>query len=127
MSARDASYARVPHFSLPFRFKDSADGVHAVVNDQDTYEEIQDCVSAIVRYDRGSRPEAPQFGITPQEFSIPVNTQQVLEQVQENEPRVQLLVTSQLDAIDQMITHVIIGIAENTDTNATLPTGGTDV
>lgn len=53
-----------PHFALPFRFTAGA----AVVNEQDSVDEIEDCVLAIASYPIGSRIEKPAFGIPDQTF-----------------------------------------------------------
>jgi len=49
-----------PHFSLPFQF---ASGVgHALCQDQDTDEEITNCVRMILLFPIGSREDLPSFG-----------------------------------------------------------------
>lgn len=49
-----------PHFSLPFQF---ANGVNpALCHDQDTDEEIMDCVRMILMFPVGSREDLPSFG-----------------------------------------------------------------
>lgn len=55
---------RIPHFALPFRFVNGA----AAVNEQNSPEEIRDCVAAIVSYEIGSRPERPDFGVEDEVF-----------------------------------------------------------
>lgn len=122
-----ASDISTPHFALPFRFKDGLGGVSAVVNEQDSYEEIRDCVSAIVRYSKRDRPEAPDFGITPLEFEVEVDTERILEEVQRVEPRVQLIISSFRQSADETIETVIVGIVENQDASKMSTKGGSDV
>lgn len=54
----------VPHFALPFRVAGGA----VVVNEQDSSDEIADCMLAIASYTIGSRPEKPDFGVDDQAF-----------------------------------------------------------
>lgn len=109
----------IPHFALPFRFVTLAGGIQVAVNDQDTEEEIHDCVEAIIRYEAGQRPEAPDFGIDAQVFHVPVDPQPILEQIRDNEPRVDALVSSEPDLIDNLITHVVVSIAKSPDVGTT--------
>jgi hypothetical protein len=55
----------VPQFSMPFRFVDGK----AVVVEQDSIEEIRDCVANVCRYQPGDRPARPAFGIPDQAFA----------------------------------------------------------
>jgi len=56
-----------PHFSYPFRF--ASPGV--AVNEQDSADEIADCVLAILLCPLGYRVELPTFGIPDPTFSTP--------------------------------------------------------
>jgi hypothetical protein len=58
----------IPHFDIPFRIN-GARG--AVVNEQDSDEEILKCVEAVIRYEMGQREEKPEFGIPDLTFSEP--------------------------------------------------------
>lgn len=51
----------IPHFKFPYSF-----GSH---NDQDTLEDVQACVAAILSCPRDFRVEKPEFGITDPTFS----------------------------------------------------------
>jgi phage baseplate assembly protein W len=74
----------IPHFALPFRFVDG----RAVVNEQDSYEDVRDCVRAIVSFPQGSRIELPEFGIPDQTFrENGVDAASVRAAVQRWEPR----------------------------------------
>lgn len=52
--------AKNPHFQLPFR----PGGVNggAFVNEQDTYEDIVQCIKTLIAYPIGSNPYVPDFG-----------------------------------------------------------------
>jgi phage baseplate assembly protein W len=56
-----------PHFSLPLRFNRNT----FVVSEQDSEEEILDCIELILRYTHGDRPEKPTFGLPDQTFASP--------------------------------------------------------
>jgi phage baseplate assembly protein W len=51
--------ADVPHFALPFRVENG----RAVVNEQDTADDVVSCVVAIMLCPTGYRAELPEFGI----------------------------------------------------------------
>ena len=55
------SEVETPHFSLPFRFRGFNGG--AFVNEQDSEDDIFDCVKCIVAYPEASRTDTPEFGI----------------------------------------------------------------
>lgn len=116
----------VPHFAIPFQFKVIPGGVNVPVHEQDTFEEIRDCVATIVRYTRGSRPESPDFGITPLEFETGFDFPKLMQEILDDEPRADLLATNSFDPLDATIQRVVIGIVENaTGTTASGQTGGT--
>lgn len=106
----------VPHFSLPFRFVLQGSPTPTVaVTEQDSPDEIKDCVEAILRYEIGSRPEKPDFGITDPTFSSPgVNTNRIHAEVDRSEPRVALKVTDHIDDLDSLIHTVRVNIETNT-------------
>jgi len=54
-----------PHFKLPFRF--GKDG-HADVVEQDSTDDVKQCVEAIMRTPQGFRLEIPGFGIEDPNF-----------------------------------------------------------
>lgn len=59
---------KYPHFAYPFRFSRDVTGTHVVVHEQDSVDEVFDCVQVIVRYPVGFRKDLPEFGITDQVF-----------------------------------------------------------
>lgn len=52
---------RIPHFSVPLRFGGVNKG--AFVNEQDTGDDIVDCIKAIIAFPIGTRHDNPDFGI----------------------------------------------------------------
>lgn len=77
----------IPHFSLPFRFA----GPQAAVVEQDSLEEIADCLVAVLTCPQGFRVELPDFGLPDPTFSTPQVSRELLrEVVEEWEPRASL-------------------------------------
>ena len=53
----------LPHFSQPFRFqRDALGAMSAAVTEQDTPDEIADCVEVTIRTAQGDRATLPEFG-----------------------------------------------------------------
>lgn len=86
---------RIPQFSLPFRLDGSGD---FAVNEQDTIDEIADCVQAVVRYPLGYRIEKKDFGVPEQEFREGGADRAVIQaQLDRWEPRADAIVDTELD------------------------------
>lgn len=95
----------VPHFALPFRVEN---GAIAVV-EQDSNEEIEDCVESILRTFVGTRIDNPDFGIPDEAFfqQTPSASAQVyVAAIEEMEPRAQVLGSARL--IELAEKHVTI-------------------
>jgi phage baseplate assembly protein W len=76
----------VPKISFPFRMVSS--GKNAVYVEQDSDEEVMDCVEVLLRTEVGSREEIPEFGLPDQAFRLGgVDIQVVLASVNRWEPR----------------------------------------
>lgn len=99
---------RTPHFAFPFQFKNG----RAVTTDQDTNEEILDCVELLLNYSKGSRADDPNFGVPPQLFTeAPIDPTQIAEQVELYEPRVRAIAsTDDGEAIGDVIERIQISI-----------------
>lgn len=87
--------ADYPHISLPFRYIWQAGGQRLAVTDEDSTDEVADCVELILRTEQGQRRPDPGFGrpagllfTTDPDLSASM----VNEAVDEYEPRVQALV-----------------------------------
>jgi phage baseplate assembly protein W len=106
-----------PHFSLPFRFG----GVNgaAFVNEQDTSDDIIDCIRAILFWPVGQRDDMPDFGTLDLAFTLASDeslTLKIRAAIQEWEPRAEHDVdeASNLE-IDELVRNFIItvkGLAE---------------
>lgn len=99
------SHIDIPHLSLPFRFEAHAADGHVVVSEQDSIDDIANCVELIVKTPLGWRDEAPDFGIPDLTFSVlPIGPQTIEQLLEEQEPRIIILVREQPDALDQLMT-----------------------
>lgn len=102
----------LPHFALPFRFANGA----AVVVEQDTTDEILTCELAILLCPVGFRVELPDFGIADPTFSQGVPDVSVIAAaLTQWEPRSQEVVSGQLDALDELISHVQVRVGAPSD------------
>ena len=80
----------IPHIAWPIRF---GSGSYQTCQ-QDTEEELASNVAVIVGFERGSRIEAIDYGITDPTFqAMPVDTAEIESQVGYYEPRAVLTVT----------------------------------
>jgi hypothetical protein len=100
----------VPHFDLPFRF---SSGSVAVV-EQDTSDDVANCVEAILRTSYGFRTQdnTPDFGINDPLFeNIPVNIESIKSTILSQEPRAEIVITEDMDRLDNMIENITVGIS----------------
>jgi len=101
--------ATVPHFDMPFRFGSA--GSHVAVVEQNTGEDVTNCVETILRTTRGTRLYVPNFGITDPTFSIKplptMVTDQMEQEVVENEPRAIVAFTDLGTILEPMVANII--------------------
>lgn len=91
---------RIPHFDYPFRF--SSQG-HAVVVEQDSIEDIENCLLAIIKTEVGQRIELPQFGIQSPLFSLqPIPLDPIYNAVTDQEPRAIMVISQRPDPLDYL-------------------------
>ncbi|MCI4360261.1 MAG: hypothetical protein L3J91_01005 [Thermoplasmata archaeon] len=88
--------AEIPHFSVPFRFELQRSGQMVIpVTEQDTVDEIADCVEMTLRYEQGERRTLPGFG-RPQMLAFTTERELARAQIQtvvdEAEPRVRSII-----------------------------------
>lgn len=95
------------HFDYPFRFA----GSRAVVNDQDSIEDVLAAAQVILRTPVGFRPETPEFGRPEFSFKIqPVGADFVAEIITSQDPRADVLVTEHPDILDDLVDVINIEI-----------------
>lgn len=111
----------IPHFTLPFQFVPSGTGaVAAQVVEQESMDEIGACCEAIIRTVQGQRTTLPAFGRPQLEFiTTPDAVRSVIAQaLQAFEPRVDALVSGDIDPDDELIQVVRALISPADDVEA---------
>jgi len=103
----------IPHIALPFRFVGQGPG-GVNCNEQDTLDDIYDCVQCIVRCPQGYRPEMIQFGVDDQTFSEGdrIDLDLLAEQIEAWEVRADNLYEQAPDRFDEMMDIVKIRVAK---------------
>lgn len=99
----------IPHFDLPFKLDSSG---HAVVVDQDTLDDVSNCVEAVLRTVLGQRQELQDFGLA--ELTLqnqPLDTGTIIQQVLEQEPRAVLLIDQAPDQFDSLVARVLVQVS----------------
>lgn len=97
-----------PHFSFPFRR--DVHGRTCVV-EQDSDDEVLDCVLVLLSTEEGSRQEVPDYGLPDQTFRQGgVDLALVSNVLQRWEPRAEHVVTREQELID-MVDRVRISVA----------------
>lgn len=99
----------IPQFSLPFRL---LGGVTPAVTEQDTVEEIADCVAAIIRTPQGTREELSGFGVpdgTFQQGGAPAADIQAA--VQQWEPRAAAAAAADNTSLAEFITAITVEVS----------------
>lgn len=93
----------IPHFSLPLRLA----GDSLAVVEQDTADEIADCVLVVLLCPRDFRAELPEFGIDDPTFAQTApDAEAIAVAVADWEPRAHAAVTSEPEAFDALAAHV---------------------
>lgn len=96
----------VEHFDFPFRFSNQSK--HVAVVDQDSVDDVANCVMAAVITDFGSRDEVPTFGVPDQLFKLqPLSLEIIVNAVSEWENRAELVLTQQTDSRDSLVDNIL--------------------
>lgn len=97
--------ADIPHFALPFRVENG----RAVVNEQDTTDDVVTCVVAVLLCPTGYRAELPEFGIDDPTFREGGPDQEAIATaIQRWEPRADTLLETTRDALDELAYYVSV-------------------
>lgn len=98
----------VPHFDLPFRFATP----HAAVVEQDTVEDVSNCVYAILVCPLGFRVELPAFGIDDPTFAMPgPELDELRDEIETWEERAGIVLDAHPDALDVLISRVGVNVS----------------
>jgi phage baseplate assembly protein W len=103
------STVETPHFSFPFRFvtNPATGNLEAAVTEQESADEVADCVQRIAQTRRGWRDELPEFGLSDPTFEqAPVDADLLTEELREWEPRTDLTGVARIDSLDEFISIV---------------------
>lgn len=96
--------SEVPHLKWPLEFA----GTGMVVIEQDTLQEVEQCVEILLRCPTGFREELPQFGVEDQTFrENGVDLEMVANVVATWEPRADAEVTSDFD-LEALVSKTIV-------------------
>lgn len=99
----------VPHFDMPFSYH----GAKPAVVEQDSPEDVMNCVEAIVRTTIGDRAELPGFGIEDMAFLVqPLPLTFMLEAISTYEPRAIALADQEPDYINNLTAKVTLQVAQ---------------
>lgn len=97
----------IPHFQFPFQL---GVGGHASVLEQDTDDEIVNCVELILSVPIGSLIDEIEFGITDPTFMINPPVSMIAAQVREWESRAPVSGVSQPQGQDMTMENIIIQV-----------------
>jgi phage baseplate assembly protein W len=112
-SALRSGQVGIPHFDLPFRFNAGK----AAVVEQDSLDDVVNCVEAAVRTENGSRKELPTFGVREMTFEPqPVDTAGMMAHIMEHEPRAELFTEQHPSVFDQFVAEVRLEISSGIET-----------
>lgn len=98
----------IGHIAYPFRW-----GPHgnAVELEQDTLDDIVNCVEVIVRTDIGALEDLPEMGIDDPTFQHTTNVLQLSAQINLWEPRANVQINAKVDSVDQLVEVVTLDVA----------------
>lgn len=101
----------IPHFALPFNIVRTGEQSAAAETEQGSAEELFDCVHAVIRTERGTRIENPDFGVNHQEFHQgDVDLGRLQTEVLEWEPRANVVFSSRIDEIDRLVQKIKVEV-----------------
>lgn len=113
--------ADVPHLRIPFRF--GPDGSAEVV-EQNSHDEIAQCVAVLLKTRQGERIEVPAYGIPDQTFvsetQVPIGA--IEAAVEQWEPRAEVEVSTRPSFSDDNARDMRVAVRVRSDGNGADPT-----
>lgn len=97
----------VPKLAWPLRL----DGTRMATLEQDTVDEVAQCVELLLSTEPGQRLELPEYGVPPWLFTTTVDVDRVLAEVEEWEPRARVLLEVDHDRLDDLIRDVTVRVS----------------
>lgn len=105
----------VPHFDLPFRIGSNH---HAATVEQDTVEDISNCVRAILLTHIGERIELPSFGTPELTFGRqPLQIGLLIDAILEQEPRAAIHMEQSPDKFEAMVARILVEVSAREETS----------
>jgi phage baseplate assembly protein W len=108
MVAQVSDDVTVPQFAFPFHFE--ADGRAAVV-EQNSDQEVIDCVEVLLRTPVGSRDDLPEYGIDDPTFETEPDVAAILDAIDDWEPRAQVNMDSEIDSKDELMRNITANVS----------------
>lgn len=102
-----ASQVSTPHFAKPFRL--GTDGAFAVV-EQDSLDDVMQCIEVLVSTEIGSREELPGYGITDPTFTTSVDLSEIAQAIDDWEDRASVDINQAVDTRDDLIRNVSLSV-----------------
>jgi phage baseplate assembly protein W len=97
-----------PHFDLPFKLTHT--GANSV--EQDSIDDVANCVEAIVSCPIGWRDEVPTFGVEdPVMMKQPIGANELANEIASQEPRALVIVEENPDLLDELLDRINIGVS----------------
>jgi phage baseplate assembly protein W len=110
----------VPHLRWPFRLTEGADLPGQVPHaplalvEQDTLDDVRQCVHLLLRTPPGARPLAPEVGVPDPTFTRGVDADQLGALLEELEDRARVTVRAPaLDAIGRQTVQILVALADD--------------
>lgn len=102
------SQANVPHFDYPFRFDFNN---HAACVEQDSIEDIENCIVSILLTEIGARIEIPEYGMESMLFKQqPLSSGDIYNAITSQESRAHMVVSTDPDMVDYLTALVDINV-----------------
>lgn len=114
------THVLLPHFDVPFRLWNDGGLTVPRVVEQDSTDDVVNCVEAAIRTQRGQRLDEPTFGIVEPTFqSLPLNTMDLIGQISTHEERASIVMTETPDRLDTLVDTLTtrVGLREETNAN----------
>lgn len=103
----NAASVGVPHFALPLRYVNGS----AQVNEQESLDDIADCVYAVCVANPGDRDELPDFGLLDMTFDQePLPLSAAATQITTWEPRAQILIEAAPKRFDEALVNAQVNV-----------------
>lgn len=103
----------IPHLDLPFRFVSDQGSLTVATVEQDTIDDVANCVQAVLRCPTGFRPELPEFGLDDLTFRmLPIEMQEILDAVLRWEPRAQITMEKTPEVLDELVVNLFTYVSQ---------------